>query len=114
MHAGTDLTEALRGADFVFSAMRVGGLEGRVCDERSALAQGVLGQETTGAGGVTYGLRTVPVAVRLARTVRDVAPQAWVINFTNPAGHGHPGDGATRRAAGSATGWSASATRRSG
>ena len=57
-----------------------------MCDERSALAQGVLGQETTGAGGVTYGLRTVPVAVRLARTVREVAPQAWVINFTNPAG----------------------------
>ena len=84
--AGTDLTEALRGADFVFSAIRVGGLEGRVLDERAALAQGVLGQETTGAGGVTYGLRTVPVAVRLARTVREVSPQAWVINFTNPAG----------------------------
>jgi 6-phospho-beta-glucosidase len=84
--AGTDLTEALRGADFVFSAIRVGGLEGRVLDERAALAQGVLGQETTGAGGVTYGLRTVPVAVRLARAVREVAPDAWVINFTNPAG----------------------------
>jgi len=84
--AGTDLTEALRGADFVFSAIRVGGLEGRVLDERTALAQGVLGQETTGAGGVTYGLRTVPVAVRLARAVKEVSPQAWVINFTNPAG----------------------------
>jgi 6-phospho-beta-glucosidase len=86
VHAGTDLDEALRGSDFVFSAIRVGGLAGRVCDERSALAQGVLGQETTGAGGVTYGLRTVPVAVGLARTVRRVAPEAWVINFTNPAG----------------------------
>ena len=87
VHAGTDLDDgAARDADFVFSAIRVGGLEGRVCDERSALAQGVLGQETTGAGGVMYGLRTVPVAVRLARIVREVAPEAWVINFTNPAG----------------------------
>lgn len=86
VHAGTDLGEALRGSDFVFSAIRVGGLAGRVCDERSALDQGVLGQETTGAGGVMYGLRTVPVAVALARTVRQVAPEAWVINFTNPAG----------------------------
>jgi 6-phospho-beta-glucosidase len=86
VHAGTDLGEALRGSDFVFSAIRVGGLAGRVCDERSALDHGVLGQETTGAGGVMYGLRTVPVAVRLARAVRSVAPQAWVINFTNPAG----------------------------
>ena len=54
----TDLTEAVRGADFVFSAIRVAGLRGRVCDERSALSAGVLGQETTGAGGVCYGLRT--------------------------------------------------------
>ena len=82
----TDLTEAVSGADFVFSAMRVGGLAGRVCDERSALDLGVLGQETTGAGGVCYGLRTVPVALALAETVRAVAPEAYVINFTNPAG----------------------------
>lgn len=81
-----DLGGALRGADFVFSAIRVGGLRGRTSDERSALAQGVLGQETIGAGGVCYGLRTVPVAVRIADAVRRVAPQAWVINFTNPAG----------------------------
>lgn len=80
------LDDALRGADFVFSAIRVGGLRGRTSDERSALAQGVLGQETIGAGGVCYGLRTVPVAVRIAEAVRRVAPQAWVINFTNPAG----------------------------
>jgi 6-phospho-beta-glucosidase len=82
----TDLETALRGADFVFSAIRVGGLAGRVCDERAALAHGVLGQETTGAGGVCYGLRTVPVAVAIAETVRRVAPDAHVINFTNPAG----------------------------
>ncbi|MFY0407146.1 6-phospho-beta-glucosidase [Solicola sp. PLA-1-18] len=82
----TDLTAAVTGADFVFSAIRVGGLAGRVCDERAALDVGVLGQETTGAGGVTYGLRTVPVAVDVARTVRRHAPDAFVINFTNPAG----------------------------
>ncbi|MET7712125.1 6-phospho-beta-glucosidase [Streptomyces sp. NPDC005407] len=82
----TDLDEALRGADFVFSAIRVGGLEGRAADERIALAEDVLGQETVGAGGIAYGLRTVPVAVDIARRVARLAPDAWVINFTNPAG----------------------------
>jgi 6-phospho-beta-glucosidase len=84
--ATTDLDEALRGADFVFSAIRVGGLAGRAADERVALAEGVLGQETVGAGGIAYGLRTVPVAVDIARRVARLAPDAWVINFTNPAG----------------------------
>ncbi|MFJ9723689.1 6-phospho-beta-glucosidase [Streptomyces sp. NPDC101209] len=84
--ATTDLDDALRGADFVFSAIRVGGLEGRADDERVALAEGVLGQETVGAGGIAYGLRTVPVAVDIARRVARLAPDAWVINFTNPAG----------------------------
>ncbi|WP_437049098.1 6-phospho-beta-glucosidase [Streptomyces sp. enrichment culture] len=84
--ATTDLDEALRGADFVFSAIRVGGLRGRAHDERVALAEGVLGQETVGAGGIAYGLRTVPVAVDIARRVARLAPDAWVINFTNPAG----------------------------
>ncbi|MEZ3178661.1 6-phospho-beta-glucosidase [Streptomyces pimonensis] len=82
----TDLDEALHGAAFVFSAIRVGGLEGRAHDERVALAEGVLGQETVGAGGIAYGLRTVPVAVDIARRVARLAPDAWVINFTNPAG----------------------------
>ncbi|MFF6994720.1 6-phospho-beta-glucosidase [Streptomyces sp. NPDC008313] len=82
----TDLDEALRGADFVFSAIRVGGLEGRAADERVALAEGVLGQETVGAGGIAYGLRTVPVAADIARRTARLAPDAWVINFTNPAG----------------------------
>ncbi|WP_161334653.1 6-phospho-beta-glucosidase [Streptomyces sp. SID486] len=84
--ATTDLDTALRGADFVFSAIRVGGLQGRADDERVALAQGVLGQETVGAGGIAYGLRTVPVADGIARRVARLAPDAWVINFTNPAG----------------------------
>ncbi|MFF9555973.1 6-phospho-beta-glucosidase [Streptomyces albus] len=86
VHTTTDLDEALRGADFVFSAIRVGGLAGRVGDERVPLAEGLLGQETVGAGGILYGLRTVPVATHIAERVAAVAPDAWVINFTNPAG----------------------------
>jgi 6-phospho-beta-glucosidase len=70
----------------IFAALRVGGLDGRVADERSALDAGVIGQETVGAGGLSYGLRTVPVATELARRIAAAAPQAWVVNFTNPAG----------------------------
>ncbi len=81
-----DLDTALAGADFVFSAIRVSGLAGRTVDERVALDLGVLGQETTGPGGLAYGLRTVPVARHVAERVAAVAPDAWVINFTNPAG----------------------------
>src|SRR5690349_20051504 len=86
VRATTDLDEALDGADFVFSAIRVGGLEGRTADERVALDLGVLGQETTGPGGLSFGLRTLPVARHVAERVRALAPDAWVINFTNPAG----------------------------
>ncbi|UQA95455.1 family 4 glycosyl hydrolase [Streptomyces halobius] len=81
-----DLEDALTGADFVFSAIRVGGTAGRIRDERIPLSEGVLGQETVGAGGVLYGLRTIPVALRIAERVAALAPEAWVINFTNPAG----------------------------
>ncbi|MCX2180383.1 6-phospho-beta-glucosidase [Streptomyces sp. SKN60] len=86
VRATTDLDEALRGADFVFSAIRVGGLAGRAADERIALAEGVLGQETVGAGGIAYGLRTLPVVTHIAHRIAELAPDAWVINFTNPAG----------------------------
>ena len=82
----TGLDESLEGATFVFSAIRVGGLEGRTRDEHVALDLGVLGQETTGPGGLAYGWRTVPIAVQVAEAVARVAPTAWVINFTNPAG----------------------------
>ncbi|MDT0345280.1 family 4 glycosyl hydrolase [Streptomyces litchfieldiae] len=80
------LDEAVRGTDFVFCAVRVGGTAGRVRDERVPLDEGVLGQETVGAGGVLYGLRTIPVALEIAARVRTLAPDAWLINFTNPAG----------------------------
>ena len=82
----TDVREALTGADFVFSAIRVGGSAGRARDERVALNLGLLGQETIGPGGLAYALRTIPVMHEVARTIAEVAPHAWTINFTNPAG----------------------------
>ena len=84
--AVTELDAALRGADVIFSALRPGGLDGRVSDERSALALGVLGQETVGAGGLASAARTVPVVHALARRIARLAPDAWVISMTNPAG----------------------------
>src|SRR5699024_5830147 len=86
LRATRGLREAVAGADFVFSAVRVGGAEARTVDERVALDLGLLGQETIGPGGLAYALRTIPVALDIARTVAQVAPDAWVINFTNPAG----------------------------
>lgn len=82
----TGLEDALRGAAFVFAAIRVGGAEARTIDERVALDLGLLGQETVGPGGLAYALRTIPVMRRIAETIARVAPEAWTINFTNPAG----------------------------
>ena len=82
----TDLGDAVRGADFVFSAIRVAGLAGRVCDERSALDEGVIGQETTGAGGVLLRAAHGPGGDSGRRGGRSRCADAWVINFTNPAG----------------------------
>jgi 6-phospho-beta-glucosidase len=86
LRATTDLDEALRGTDVIFAALRVGGLGGRVADERSALDAGVIGQETVGAGGLSYAARAVPVVDAIARRVAELAPRAWVISMTNPAG----------------------------
>ena len=82
----TSLDEAVEGSDFVFAAIRVGGVQGRVADERVALDLGVLGQETVGPGGLAYGLRTIPVMLRVAERIATLAPRAYVLNFTNPAG----------------------------
>ncbi len=76
VRASTDLDEAVAGADFVFSAIRVGGTQGRTLDERVPLSCGVLGQETTGPGGLAYALRTVPVAVHIAERIHELAPDA--------------------------------------
>ena len=82
----TSLDEAVAGSDFVFAAIRVGGVDTRVHDERVALDLGVLGQETVGPGGVAAGLRTVPVMMHVAERVARLAPSAYLLNFTNPAG----------------------------
>jgi len=82
----TDLEDAVDGADFVFSAIRVGELQGRVIDESVPLSRGVLGQETTGPGGICFALRTIPIMLELAEVMARRAPHAWLINFTNPAG----------------------------
>jgi 6-phospho-beta-glucosidase len=74
------------GADFVFVSIRVGGIEGRARDEQTAMAHGVVGQETIGPGGFAMAYRTVPEVVAYAREVAARAPHAWIINFTNPVG----------------------------
>ena len=84
--ATTDLDAALTGADFIFCAIRVGGTQARTLDERIALDLGVLGQETTGPGGLAYAIRTLPVMLTIAERAKALAPEAWFINFTNPAG----------------------------
>jgi 6-phospho-beta-glucosidase len=81
-----DLDAAVTGTDVVFSAIRPGGVDGRVADERTALDLGVLGQETVGAGGLAYAFRCVPVVRQHAETIAERAPGAWVISMTNPAG----------------------------
>ncbi len=80
------LEAAVDGADVVYCAVRAGGMAGRVLDETAALAQGVIGQETTGAGGITFALRTVPIITSIAEVVARRAPDATFVNFTNPVG----------------------------
>jgi 6-phospho-beta-glucosidase len=82
----TSLDEALDGPAFVVTSIRVGGLAGRTADEQVPLAFGVIGQETTGPGGWAMALRTIPVLQALVAQLRRRTPDAWVINFTNPAG----------------------------
>lgn len=81
-----DRREALRDADFVTTQFRVGQLKARESDERIPLSHGCLGQETNGAGGLFKGLRTIPVILDIIADIEELCPQAWVINFTNPAG----------------------------
>ena len=81
-----DRREALRGADFVTTQLRVGLLDARIKDERIPLSHGVIGQETNGAGGMFKGLRTVPVILDIVKDMQELCVDAWLINFTNPAG----------------------------
>jgi 6-phospho-beta-glucosidase len=82
----TDAHQAIAGSDFIVTTFRVGGMESRVIDEQVPLKYGVLGQETTGPGGFAMALRTIPVMLDYVRLIRELAPGAWLLNFTNPAG----------------------------
>jgi 6-phospho-beta-glucosidase len=84
--ATLDRRLALEGADFVITQFRVGGLDARIKDERIPLKYGCIGQETTGPGGFAKALRTIPVILELCRDMEELCPDAWLINFTNPAG----------------------------
>jgi len=81
-----DRKAALDGADFVTTQFRVGGHDARISDERIPLKYGCIGQETTGAGGFTKALRTIPVILDICRDMEKLCPDAWLINFTNPSG----------------------------
>ncbi|WP_255951759.1 6-phospho-beta-glucosidase [Streptomyces odontomachi] len=90
-HPGTitvtdDLDAAVVDADAVLLQLRVGGQAARMQDESWPLTCGCVGQETTGAGGLAKALRTVPVVLDIAERVRRAAPDAWIIDFTNPVG----------------------------
>ncbi|MFD1804396.1 6-phospho-beta-glucosidase [Mixta tenebrionis] len=80
------LEGAVQGAAFVLTQLRVGQLAARAADERLGLKYQMLGQETTGVGGFAKALRTIPVLLEVAKCVEALAPDAFIINFTNPAG----------------------------
>ena len=82
----TNQREAVRGAAYVTTQLRVGMMPARVADEYLGRRHGLIGQETTGLGGMAKALRTVPVVLNIAKDVREVAPGALLVNFTNPSG----------------------------
>lgn len=81
-----ELVPTLQGAAFVVSQIRVGQMEARRLDETIPLRYGVIGQETTGVGGMFKALRTVPAALEIAHHMEQLCPRAWYLNFTNPSG----------------------------
>lgn len=81
-----DLDEALANADFVLGQIRVGKLPARVLDEKIPLKYDLIGQETCGIGGFFKAMRTIPVMLHIAERMQVLCPNAWLINFSNPAG----------------------------
>ncbi|MBD2870931.1 6-phospho-beta-glucosidase [Paenibacillus arenilitoris] len=81
-----DRRSALKGAAFVSTQLRVGLLEARGWDETIPLKHGMIGQETTGPGGMMKALRTIPVLLDICKDMEELCPDAWLLNFTNPAG----------------------------
>jgi 6-phospho-beta-glucosidase len=86
VRSGARLEPLLAGADFVITQIRVGSMAARHLDESIPLRYGLIGQETTGPGGLFKALRTIPPMLAIARTVAAAAPQAWILNYTNPSG----------------------------
>lgn len=86
IHLTLDRREAIKDADFVTTQFRVGLLDARIRDEKIPLKYNCIGQETTGAGGMAKALRTIPVILDIAKDMEELAPDAWLINFTNPSG----------------------------
>jgi 6-phospho-beta-glucosidase len=84
VEATTDRRAAIAGADFVLTTFRPGGLEARRLDERIPLEHGLIGQETIGPGGLFMAFRSIPVMLAIAREVEELAPEAWIVNYTNP------------------------------
>ena len=83
----TDADEAVRDADYIITTIRVGGDHTRVRDERIALDLGILGQETTGAAGLSFAMRSVPALADYCERIKRLSkPTVKVFNFTNPAG----------------------------
>ncbi|MHC1683144.1 MAG: 6-phospho-beta-glucosidase [Clostridiaceae bacterium] len=81
-----DRREALKDADFVTTQFRVGLLNARIKDERIPFSYGMLGQETNGAGGILKAFRTIPVILGIVEDMKELCPNAWLVNFTNPSG----------------------------
>ncbi len=86
VHLTFDRRSALNEADFVITQFRAGLLEARAIDERIPMKYGVLGQETNGPGGMFKAFRTIPIILDICTEMEQVCPDAWLINFTNPAG----------------------------
>ena len=86
IHLTLDRREALKDADLVTTQLRVGLLDARIKDERIPLSHGLIGQETNGAGGMFKALRTIPVILDIDKDMAELCPNAFLINFTNPAG----------------------------
>jgi 6-phospho-beta-glucosidase len=84
VRAETDLRTALTGADFIFTTFRPGGYSARHLDEAIPLRHGIVGQETAGPGGFFMACRSIPVLLKLAELRDQVAPLAWILNYTNP------------------------------
>lgn len=82
----TSRQEAFIGADFIACQIRVGGNKRRIYDEKIPLKYGVIGQETTGVGGMFNALRTIPVMIEIAKDVEKYCPDAWIVNYSNPTG----------------------------